>query len=101
LWNVALLLCAFNVVFEPSRAAAAGDTSDVPARIDNIYGGLDHQPTQNEVQERERSAGISLSAGQNRQITRHAGRPVSETGRTSRLLIEPGGVDTTLHTEHR
>ncbi|HEX4173300.1 MAG TPA: hypothetical protein VHY82_12580 [Acetobacteraceae bacterium] len=66
---MALLLCVFNVVFEPSPAVAAGDTSDVPARTDNIYGGLNHQPTQNEVQERERAAGVSLSAGQNRQNT--------------------------------
>lgn len=35
-----------------------------PARIANIYGGLDHQPTRSEVLERERAAGISLSAAQ-------------------------------------
>jgi len=35
-----------------------------PARIANIYGGLDHQPTRSGVLDRERAAGISLSAAQ-------------------------------------
>ena len=35
-----------------------------PARISNIYGGLDHQPTRSGVLDRERAAGISLSAAQ-------------------------------------
>ena len=41
-----------------------------PARIGNIYGGVDHQPTQSEVLERERAAGINSSAAQrNRDAT--------------------------------
>jgi hypothetical protein len=35
-----------------------------PARIANIYGGLDHQPTRSGVLDSERAAGISLSAAQ-------------------------------------
>lgn len=41
-----------------------------PARIGNVYGGFDHQPTQSEVLDRERAAGISSSATQqNRDAT--------------------------------
>lgn len=40
-----------------------------PARIGDIWSGLDHQPTSSEVQAREKAAGISVSAEQQERDT--------------------------------
>lgn len=46
------------------RTLASAEPGGPPVRIDNIYGGLDHQPTQSEVQDRERASGLGLSTAQ-------------------------------------
>ena len=48
----------------PAVIGKATSDKPPPARIANIYGGLDHQPTRSGVLDRERAAGISLSAAQ-------------------------------------
>jgi hypothetical protein len=40
-------------------AGAAADSPRPPPRNANIYGGLDHQPTRSEVENRERRLGIA------------------------------------------
>jgi hypothetical protein len=60
-WMTSALLCAFAVVCEPSNALAENSP---PTQIGNIYGGFDHQPTQSEVSQRERAAGINLDSNQ-------------------------------------
>jgi hypothetical protein len=56
---LALIIIATLTIFGASMAFA--DTTKAPSRIANIYGGLNHQPTRSEVEDRQRSAG----AGQN------------------------------------
>ena len=46
------------------RTLESAEPGGPPVRIDNIYGGLDHQPTQSEVQDRERASGLGLSTAQ-------------------------------------
>jgi hypothetical protein len=46
----------------PSQIVKPTSSGSPPARIGNIWGGFDHQPTSSEVQDREKAAGISLSA---------------------------------------
>jgi hypothetical protein len=43
---------------------ASAEPGGPPVRIDNVYGGLDHQPTQSEVQDRERAAGVGANTAQ-------------------------------------
>jgi hypothetical protein len=43
---------------------ASAESGGPPERIGSIYGGLDHQPTQSEVQDRERAAGVGASMAQ-------------------------------------
>ena len=63
--TVALLALWTLIFFAVScRTLASAESGGPPVRIDNIYGGLDHQPTQSEVQDRERAAGFGLSASQ-------------------------------------
>ncbi len=45
-----------------SAPMALGDQDQPPARIANIYGGRNHQPTRAEVEQRERAAGIQPGA---------------------------------------
>jgi hypothetical protein len=59
---VALWTLMFFVV--SCRTLASAEPGGPPVRIDNIYGGLDHQPTQSEVQDRERASGLGLSTAQ-------------------------------------
>ncbi len=56
------LLCA---VMFPAGAALAQEApapNETPARIDNIWGGFAHQPTESQVQSTERSSDIAPSA---------------------------------------
>ena len=46
------------LVVLPLLAYAGTIPSGSPGRIDNVYGGFDHQPMQSEVQNREHAAGI-------------------------------------------
>jgi hypothetical protein len=63
--TVALLALWALMFFAVScRTLASAEPGGPPVRIDNIYGGLDHQPTQSEVQDRERASGLGLSAAQ-------------------------------------
>jgi len=43
---------------------ASAEPGGPPSRIGNIYGGLDHQPTQSEVQDREQAAGVGADTSQ-------------------------------------
>jgi hypothetical protein len=65
-WSAAILLFALSGICRLSPAHAATDGTGVPARIGNIYNGLDHQPTQSKVQAREQAAGIGLNPVQQR-----------------------------------
>jgi hypothetical protein len=47
-----------------SQIAKSANNGSPPARIGNIWGGFNHQPTASEVQDREKAAGISLSTAQ-------------------------------------
>jgi len=63
--TVALLALWLLMFFAVScRTLANAEQGGPPARIDNIYGGLDHQPTQSEVQDRERAAGVGANTAQ-------------------------------------
>ena len=53
-------LSALAIAYEPSRAS----TRSSPTRIANIYGGLDHQPNQSEVERREQATGIAPNHNQ-------------------------------------
>lgn len=46
-----------------NQVAKPTDNGSPPARIGNIWGGFNHQPTVSEVQNREKAAGISRAAG--------------------------------------
>jgi hypothetical protein len=58
----ALWMLMFFVV--SCRTLASAESGGPPERIGNIYGGLDHQPTQSEVQDRERAAGVGANTAQ-------------------------------------
>jgi hypothetical protein len=62
----AALLALWTLMFfaVSCRTLASAEPGGPPVRIDNIYGGLDHQPTQSEVQDRERASGLGLSTAQ-------------------------------------
>jgi len=63
--TVALLVLWTLIFFAVScHTLASAEPGGPPVRIDNIYGGLDHQPTQSEVQARERASGLGLSTAQ-------------------------------------
>jgi hypothetical protein len=62
--DVALLVLWTLIFFAVSCALASAESGGPPARIDNIYGGRDHQPTQSEVEDRERAAGLGLDTSQ-------------------------------------
>lgn len=53
----ALLFLAIAIISEPVCARVIAN-SKPPTRIANIYGGLNHQPTRGEIENRERAAGI-------------------------------------------
>jgi hypothetical protein len=56
------LLC--TLIF-PAGAAVAREAPapyETPARIGNIWGGFDHQPTESQVQSAERASGVAPSA---------------------------------------
>jgi hypothetical protein len=63
--KVALLALWMLMFFAVScLTLASAEQGEPPARIGNIYGGLDHQPTQSEVQDRERAAGVGANTVQ-------------------------------------
>jgi hypothetical protein len=57
----AIALYAAMLVALPLLAYAGTIPSGPPGRIDNVYGGFDHQPMQSEVQNREHAAGVEPS----------------------------------------
>jgi hypothetical protein len=52
-----------------SQIAKSTDNGSAPARIANIWGGFNHQPTASEVQDREKTAGIGISTAQQERET--------------------------------
>jgi hypothetical protein len=64
--TAAALLALWTLMFfaVSCLTLASAEPGGPPVRIDNIYGGLDHQPTQSEVQDRERASGLGLSTAQ-------------------------------------
>jgi hypothetical protein len=63
--TMALLVLWTLMFFAAScRTLASAEPGGPPVRIGNIYGGLDHQPTQSEVQDRERAAGVGANTTQ-------------------------------------
>jgi hypothetical protein len=66
------LMCQPAAVVPPGVAVVGAETSPganarairPPSRIANIYGGLDHQPTRSEVEDRQRAAGIGQNLRQ-------------------------------------
>jgi hypothetical protein len=53
-----MLLLGIASVCAAALPAARADPVGPPARIANIYGGLNHQPTRSEVEDRQRAAGV-------------------------------------------
>lgn len=64
------LLCAFLLPAGIAHAHEARARNEVPARIDNIWGGFDHQPTESQVRSAELARGIAPSAQEQRRETR-------------------------------
>ena len=63
--TAALLALWTLVLFATScHTLASAEPGGAPSRIGNIYGGFDHQPTQSEVQDRERAAGVGADTTQ-------------------------------------
>jgi hypothetical protein len=58
------LLCAVLLPAGVALAQEASASKEVPARIGNIWGGFNHQPTESQVQSAERVRGIASSAQQ-------------------------------------
>jgi hypothetical protein len=56
------LLCTLIFPAEAALAREACLPNETPARIDNIWGGFDHQPTESYVQSAERARGVAPSA---------------------------------------
>lgn len=63
------LLCAFLLPVGIAHAHEARARNEVPARIDNIWGGFDHQPTESQVRSAELAPGIAPSAQEQRRET--------------------------------
>jgi hypothetical protein len=62
----AALLCAVLFFAGAALAQEAHASQEVPARIGNIWGGFDHQPTESQVQSAERARGTAPSMQQQR-----------------------------------
>jgi hypothetical protein len=58
------VLCTLMFFAVSCCSLASAESGGPPARIGNIYGGLDHQPTQSDVQDRERAAGVGANTAQ-------------------------------------
>lgn len=56
------LLCTLIFPAGAALAREACSPNETPARIDNIWGGFDHQPTESQVQSAERASGVAPSA---------------------------------------
>ena len=56
------LLCALMFPAGAALAKEAPVSNEAPARIGNIWGGLDHQPTESQVRGAERGSGVAPSA---------------------------------------
>jgi hypothetical protein len=56
LYVIAAVLSAATLAPAPVQAGEFIDRSQPPARIGNIYSGLNHEPTRGEVEKRERAA---------------------------------------------
>ena len=66
---VAIAICASTAgAFVPGAFAQSSNTSNVPAAIGNRANGLSYQPTPNEVEPREKAAGLAPEAAQQRRI---------------------------------
>jgi len=73
-WTVVVvtipLLCTLLLPAGVVRAQEARAPNETPARIDNVWGGFDHQPTASEVQSAERARGVAPSAQEQRRVAR-------------------------------
>ena len=58
------LLCTVLLSAGTALAQQASASKEAPARIGNIWGGFDHQPTESQVKSAERARGIASSAQQ-------------------------------------
>jgi CheY-like chemotaxis protein len=56
------LLCTLLLPGGAALAQEARAPNEAPARISNIWGGFDHQPTKSQVQSAERASGVAPSA---------------------------------------
>jgi hypothetical protein len=56
------LLCTLMFPAGAALAREAPARNESPARIDNIWGGFDHQPTESLVRSAERASGVAPSA---------------------------------------
>jgi hypothetical protein len=56
------LLCTLIFPAGAALAREACSPNETPARIGNIWGGFDHQPTESQVQSAERASGVAPSA---------------------------------------
>jgi hypothetical protein len=56
------LLCSLIFPAGAALAREAPVSNETPARIGNIWGGFDHQPTESQVQSFERASGVAPSA---------------------------------------
>jgi hypothetical protein len=64
------LFYVFHVPAGTARAQELRAGNEAPARIDNIWGGFDHQPTEFQVQSAERARDVAPSSQQQRRETR-------------------------------
>ena len=76
------LLCTLLLPAGAALAQEARGPNETPARIGNIWGGFDHQPTESQVQSAERASGVAPSAQEQRrkaQIVQHLGQELLMT----------------------
>ena len=62
LYVIVVVLSAATLAPAPVCAAEFIDRPQPPARIGNVYGGLNHEPTRGEVEKRERAARLQPDA---------------------------------------
>jgi hypothetical protein len=60
------LACTLVLAAGPVLALQAYAPNTTPARIGNIWGGFDHQPTESQVQSAERAYGVAPTAQEQR-----------------------------------
>jgi hypothetical protein len=64
------LLCTLIFPAGAALAREACSPNETPARIGNVWGGFDHQPTESRVQSAERASGVAPSERRRRERRR-------------------------------